>query len=596
MKRILCVLLVAIMAFGSLVSCGSDLKGDEKGAIIEMYISTMPDTFDPAVYQSDADTTKLLSLMYMPLTVMNSDGSVGKGLAKSWGGYYDSIYEENKMYFTLYNTGWSDGRAVSADDFVYAWKRILSPDFDSPYASLLFPIKNAKAVKQGVMTSDDLGIAAADDTRLEITFENDYDVNLFAETVSNIALSPLREDKISSATWTTKITIADVLSCGQFTLRSYNNSKDQQHKIEFERNVNYLRDVEEDALDEYVIPYKIICNYVEDDDIVNAATSYDNGGVKYLAEFNAETYEKYAGSVKSANALASYTCYFNTRVELLSKPEVRKALSIAIDRTEIAKLASCGAVPATGFVPEGVFATKNGTSYRKEADKEAPVYNVAADVEGAKKLLSSAGVKKGNITITYIDDAENSANKQIADYIAGVWGNLGFTVKTKGIDWPTASNAESGNNKEAEEIRAVLANANGDSFDVLLMDLALGSTNPLAYLAPLAINGGGLIYDGDKLVEGDNESFHMTGFNNIEYSKLVNDTVSISDRATILANCKQLEAILAEQCPATALVFYKNSYVASGKLSDIGSYYNGAPVFAETELEGWRSSNANYEN
>ncbi len=595
MKKILCMLLVAIMAFGSLVSCGSTLEEGEKGAIIEMYISTLPDTFDPAVYQSDADVIKLLSLMYMPLTVMNSDGSVGKGLAKSWGGYYDSIYEENKMYFTLYNTGWSDGRTVSADDFVYAWKRILSPEFDSPYASLLFPIKNAKAVKQGVMTSDDLGIAAADDTRLEITFENDYDINLFAETVSNIAFAPLREDKMSASTWTSKITIADVLSCGQFTLRSYNNSDDQQHKIEFERNVNYLRDVEEDDLDEYVIPYKIICNYADRDDLVVASEAYDNGSVKYLAEFNEETYAKYQNSVKSKDALASYTCYFNTGVELLSKAEVRKALSIALDRTKIAELASCGAVPATGFVPEGVFAQSKGSSFRAEADKEAPLYNVTADTDAAKKLLSSAGVSGGNLTITYIDDAENGANRKIADYIAGVWGKLGFTVKLQSIDWPVSSDAETGENDSAEEIREVLANKNGDSFEVLLIDLALGATSPLAYLAPFATNGGGLIYDGDELVEGDNNSFHMTGFNNAEYSKLAYDSVSVSDRALILENCKKMEKILAEQCPATALVFYKNSYVASGKLSGITSYYNGAPSLAEVELEGWRSSNKNYE-
>ncbi len=593
MKRILCVLLVAIMAFGSLVSCGSTLEGDEKGAIIEMYISTLPDTFDPAVYQADADVTKLLSLMYMPLTVMKSDGSVGKGLAYEWGGYYDSIYEENKMYFTLYNTGWSDGRTVSADDFVYAWKRILSPEFDSPYASLLYPIKNAKAVKQGVMTSDDLGIAAADDTRLEITFENDYDINLFAETVSNIAFAPLREDKIIAASWTTKISIADVLSCGQFTLRSYNNSDDQQHKIEFERNVNYRRDVEDDDLDEYVIPYKIICNYADRDDLVVASEAYDAGTVKYLAEFNAETYAKYQKSLKSKNALASYACYFNNKSEVLAKAEVRKALSIALDRVKIAELASCGAVAATGFVPEGVFATKKGTSFRKDAGN---VYNTAADVEGAKKLLKSAGVSGGEFTITYIDEAENSANRDIAKYISDVWGKLGFTVKLYSIEWPVSSGVETGENASAEEIRKVLANEDGTSFDVLLMDLALDATSPLAYLAPFATNGGGLIYDGDKLSATDNNSFHMTGFNNAEYSKLAYDSVSNSDRKAVLENCKKMEAILAEQCPATALVFYKNSYVASKKLSDIGSYYNGAPSLAEVELDDWRESNKNYED
>lgn len=594
MKRILCVLLVAIMAFGSLVSCGSSLKEGEKGAIIEMYISTLPDSFDPAIYQTDADVTKLLSLMYMPLTVMKTDGSLGKGLAKEWGGYYDEIYNEYKMYFTLYNTGWSDDRAVSADDFVYAWKRILSPDFDSPYASMLFPIKNAKAVKQGVMTSDDLGIAAADDTRLEVTFESEYDINLFAETVSNIAFAPLREDKISLSDWSYKIVIANIPSCGQFTLRSYNNNDGQQHSVELERNVNFRRDVEEDPLDEYVLPYKIICNYANEEDLKAASAAYDAGKVHYLAEFNPETYAKYQNDVKSYDALASYTCYFNTSVEALSQAEVRKALSIALDRNEIAKLASCGAVAATGFVPQGVFATNKGTSFRKDADKEKPVYNASADVNAAKQLLSKAGVSGDSITLTYINDLENGANTKIAEYIAKVWGDLGFYVELEAIDWPVAADPESGENDTAFDIRELLANKEGNSFEVLLMDLSVGATNPLAYLAPFAINGGGLIYEGEKLSEQDNDDLHMTQFNNKEYSELVYKAINTSDRKVVFDYCKQLETMLAEQCPATALVFYKNSYVSSSKISGVGSLYNGAPSLAKVELKGWRESNLSY--
>ncbi len=586
MKRILCMLLVAVMALTALTSCGSTLEGDEKGAIIEMYISTMPDTFDPAVAQVDADVTKLLSLMYMPLTVIKSDGSVGKGMAKSWGGYYDEIYNEHKMYFTLYNTGWSDGRTVTADDFVFAWKRILDPDFDSPYAALLYPIKNAKAVKAGIMTSDDLGIAAADDTRLEITFENDYDINLFAETVSNIAFAPLREDKITSSTWTSKITISDIMSNGQFALRSYNNNKDQQHKIEFDRNANYRRDVEDDALDEYVIPYKIVINYAEEADLVNASNAYDNKTVNYLAEFNPETYAKYS-NVKSKDALAGYACYFNTRVDTLSEAKVRKALSVALDRTKIAEIASCGAVAAEGFVPTGVFYNKKGSSFRKTV---GAVYNTVADVAAAEKLLDEAGVRKGKLTLTYVEEGESEVNTKIAEYVASVWEELGFSVSLEEVKWPTSSNPESGSNSGSEKLRKILNNESGEEYEVLLMDtMTINAVNALGYLAPFAKDYSGTIAD------KNGTSLHSTGFDNADYNALVEKAVMTSDRKELAELCKQIEAMLAEQCPATALVFYKNSYLVGKKLSGTTHYYNGAPGFAQAELEGWRKTNANYE-
>ena len=118
MKKLLCLLLVAVMALSSLVSCGSSLEGDEKGAIIKMCLTTIPDTFDPAAYSIDADSAKVYSLMYMSLTTIDAKGNVGKGLAYKWGYDYDEVHKEDKMYFDLYETAWSDGRRVSSSDFI----------------------------------------------------------------------------------------------------------------------------------------------------------------------------------------------------------------------------------------------------------------------------------------------------------------------------------------------------------------------------------------------------------------------------------------------------------------------------------------------
>ena len=448
MRKVLCLLLVSFMLLGTLVSCNSStLEEDEKGAMIKMGISTLPDTFDPSAYALDADAAKVYSLVYSTLTTINSDGEVEGLVAKEWGYFYDDIYLEDKMYFELNESGWSDGRALSADDFVYAWKRILSPESKSPYASLLYCISNAKSVKMGDMTSDDLGIVAADDTRIEITFEEGYiskngdDVAAqFAETVACIAFAPLREDKVeNSASWSTTVNVSDVLSCGPFFLRSYNvGSENTERYMEFERNKHYFRNDEEDeVLDKAVIPYKIICELNDSTNdagetvgqLEQLAADYKAGEVYYLAEFTPETYSSVSTTKK--DALAGYVYYFNTQNELFASKEVRTALSMAIDREEIASIVGCGAVAAKGFVPTGVFNTSKGTSFRSSG---GTLYNTTADVDGAKALLKEAGVTSGSFTISYIEECESGVNKAVAEYVAGVWTELGFEVKVSGLD------------------------------------------------------------------------------------------------------------------------------------------------------------------
>ena len=241
MKRIIALALVAITAVCALAGCSS-LKGDEKGANISVYMTSYPYCLDPAVVQLDSEVTQILGLIYEGLTEIDSSGKVVGALAKNWYGYYDKVYDEYQMYFELKDTCWNDGRKVSADQIVYAWKRILDPDFDSPYASLLYPIKNAKAVKSGAMTSDDLGIAAVDDTLLCVTFECDYDISLFAEQIACTGLVPLREDIVTDVEegveWDSS---AATMACnGPYSVKNL----EEGIRVVLERNNGYMRDDE----------------------------------------------------------------------------------------------------------------------------------------------------------------------------------------------------------------------------------------------------------------------------------------------------------------------------------------------------------------
>ena len=190
MKRVIAITLVLIMSLGVLASCARSDK--DKGPMVKMYLGSYPESLDPSIMQMDSEITKFLGLLFEPLTRIDDKGKVQPALAERWYSKVDPIDGHFKIVFELANTRWSDGSGVTADDVVFAWKRVLAPETESPYAALLFPILNAKEVKSGVLTNDKLGVVALGDRELEVTFKEEYDVNLFAETVACIGLTPLR--------------------------------------------------------------------------------------------------------------------------------------------------------------------------------------------------------------------------------------------------------------------------------------------------------------------------------------------------------------------------------------------------------------------
>ena len=139
---------------------------------------------------------KYMSLMFEGLTSLDENGKWKKAGMKSY--KVDKDAEgEYIILVTLNSNRWSDGRSVQAADYVYSWKRIMEPDSACEAASLLYDIKNARAIKRGDATIDDLGVAAVDTYTLEIQFEQKIDLDQFFENCSSIALVPLREDVIT---------------------------------------------------------------------------------------------------------------------------------------------------------------------------------------------------------------------------------------------------------------------------------------------------------------------------------------------------------------------------------------------------------------
>ena len=572
MKKTLAILLLVTMLLPLIVACKAD--PDDKGAIIPVYFAGPVENLDPTAAIYDKDFYQSSGLIFESLTSV-VDGKLRNNLIESWEKKYDEERGEYTLSIKLVSTKWNDGRVLTADQIVFAWKRALSPEINSPAASLLYDLKNARDIKAGIKTIDDLGAAALNTTTLEVQFEKPIEPELFLEAIASPALVPLRDDVVTGVetlngttynreeVWATTTDL--IASNGQFMMKRM----DPRGSYRFEFSKFYKLKSEAKNLNEYVKPCRLISDY--DQSAEEALASFDSGDIYYFNAITPEIYEERSKDIKSFDTIASYTYYYNCKNEVLADARVRQALSVSLDRTAIAGLVGMGSVAAKGFVPEKATGSALNGSFRKEA---GAVYAATAETEKAQSLLSEAGVRSGSFTLTYRKD--RSYEEAVAQYAKTPWEALGFSVKLNGVS--------------SEELVTRIAESD---FDVIGLDFIGLSTNPYAFLAPFAPSFSGAVVSVDPADEG--ESLHPTGFVSEEYEAMLDEILASTDRKTRTQKLILLEQLFNTASPATALVTYKNNYLASKELSGLSGNLFGYTEFTKATLKDYKNKNEAYE-
>jgi len=564
MKRIIALLLLAAMLAVSMSSCAVDMN--DKGSIIPMYLASPQMDLDPTEMIYDKDFVKVSGLLFESLTRVTSDGKIELSLVSDWEEKYDKERGEYFLYINLVSSRWNDGRTFTADHVVYAWKRVLSPEVASPAAALLYDIKNAKAVKSGMMTIDDLCVASVDADTIEVQFEKPIDPELFLEAISSPSLVPLRDDAIDRKedVWSTNTN--DLATNGEFSLKSM--KADGEYLLEFSKFYRLTQEAE-DGYNVYVKPYQLISDYSKTPE--QAIKSFDKKEIYYVGEFTKATFNAKKKSIVSSDSLNSYTYFFNCENDVLKNTNVRKALSVSLDRSKIASIIGLGSKAATGFVTNAATGSTMKKNFRDEAKA---VYSTSANAKDAKSLLNKAGVKSGSFTITYRSDRAYDA--EVAKYAKGVWEGLGFKVSLKGL-----------------EVQAYEDALYAGDFDVIALDYQALSTNPYSALAPFAPQFSGSIVS----VEDDSTGVtpHVTGYKSDKYNKLMNDVLSKTKRSDRIKVLIEAEKLLASDCPAIALVFYSHNYLASDELDGLDVSPYGYTIFSDAELDDYAEKNEKIE-
>lgn len=554
------VLLVPVLA-----SCSGSIRptDEDKGAEIPVHLSSEIYNLDPAYAYLDEAGAKILPLIYEGLFRYNDDGKAEKALCTKYNTYTNRD-GEFVAEFTIAETKWSDGRSVNANDFVYAWKRILEPEFQSKAASLLFDVKNARECKNGDVSIDDLGVVAAETRVLQVTFAQKIDIEDFINTLASPALVPLREDKANRLTdWASYY--ATMVTNGPFYVKLFTPG---DKEMVLERSIYYYRDIEKENeyLDKYVKPYRlnIVMGSSED-----AAKDFEDGKLVFNSEIALD--KRGEADAELLDSLSTATYVFNTQRAPFDSADVRKALSLAIDRTELAELLVY-AKAAGGIIPEAINDKTDKDSFRENGGSL-----VATDMAEAKKLAANATDKE--ITLTVRDSEVDLA---IADYVKGQWEELGFTVEIIPLSFEHYTNIE------YDQYDDLLYNAYSTrDFDVIGIDSVMLENSAFTELACFAkpFSGGAM-----DLASGDFSAVtHLSGYDSDEYDELIEKAFEEKDAAKRSELLHQAEAMLLEDMPVCPLVVYQNGYVVNDDLSKLDTDYYGAVTFTDASLKDYES-------
>lgn len=205
-----------IWVFGVLLVCigfGTAVRAqavDPVTRTVTLGLSGEPPTLN-SLESTDSASAFILAHVQEGLLRYNARGEIAPGVAERW-----EMGERRAHFWLRHNARWSDGKPVTAHDFVFAWRQALRPETASQYAFILYPLKNAEAVNRGELPAEALGVRAVGDDELEVELERPCPY--FAGLTAFMTYYPVREDFFRQHGSRYAADAADMLSNGPFVL------------------------------------------------------------------------------------------------------------------------------------------------------------------------------------------------------------------------------------------------------------------------------------------------------------------------------------------------------------------------------------------
>ena len=396
----------------------TESTGDKELAV---QIGPDPETIDPAL-NSAVDGGNMLLHAYECLLIVGEDGTLQPGQAESY-----EVSEDGLTWTFHLRDGlkWSDGSDLTADDFVYSWKRVCDPVVAAPYAeTVLGMVKGYDEAIDGNL--DALGVSAPDDSTLVVELANPC--SYFGSLAAFATLSPVQEATIEAngEAWATAP--ETYVSNGPFYMTEWVPGS----HITFSKNPYYWN---ADAIKLDRLKFVLM------EDSNAAYSAYQTGEVLLIKDVPTEEIPSLEGTDDFYVDPIIGTYYISLNIEKapFDDVNVRKALSLAIDREYVASTLMQGTYTAAGNLMGPGWMDTDGKEFMDNANGGQPYIDTAnfeANLEEAKQLLADAGYPDGEgfPTISYTTN-DAGYHKVVAEYLQQAWAELGIDLQVNIVEW-----------------------------------------------------------------------------------------------------------------------------------------------------------------
>ena len=463
MKRIIALLLVAVLVF-SFAACSKDKK-ETAASSIAVCLASEPDTIDPAL-NSAVDGATLLAHLFSGLAkwAQDKDGKlviVADAAKELTEGVENADGTVTYTYTLRDGLKWSDGKDVTAGDYVFAWQRAASLELAADYGYMFEVVDGYDEVTaaddEGNALNPDaeLNVKAIDDKTIEVTLENA--VTYWNELLAFPTYFPVREDVVANESWATDP--STYVCNGMYKLSAWNHNS----LITLEKNADHP-DAKEVTMD--------TINFYLSDDANNQLSNFKNGEWALIDDVPtneiASLKADYPDEFFNVGQLGTYYVCWNINENILpadstlkgveaenAKAEIRNAIATILDRNYIVdQIAQGGQIPASSFVAmgltdgDGVTQFYENTGVSKDfvgyfdTSADALEENFKSCVETLKKYYKydEASGKFTNFPgLTYLYNT-SEAHQAIGEYIQSAFANIGITMSMENQEWATFLN------------------------------------------------------------------------------------------------------------------------------------------------------------
>lgn len=541
--RVVVAIAAVLFAIVFLSAFSALLTRFESAHRITAAVSVEPEKLDPT-FCDNTETETILVNCFEGLMRINENGEAVKACAD------DFTVSKNGLVYTFTispKARWSNGDAVTADDFVYAWQRTANPYNSSMYANLFENIvgydkiledfekeKKSERDEEGnyiTINMSDLWVRSADSRTLVVKLK-EKDPN-FLKKCAGVGFFPLCERAVKPYTRIWSTDKEKFVSNGAFVLSSWTDGS----YLDLSRN-EYFRDKENVSIKS--IKFKFIPDGKE------AVDEFNKDNVLYSSSLDDENINKIIKKkeYKSYDRLGSYFLYFNLSKEPFDDVRVRKALTLAIDREKLIKETAPGkGSPASGVISNAF------SSFRDNNEEYFDVTDNEANIEKAKTLLKKAGYENGEKfpKFEYLFN-DNTVSRKTAELICEMWKeNLGIECDLKSVSW-----------SKLDEMR------NKGNFYIAKGGI-LSPYNDVTYIL-------------SEFTSSNNFCF----WQNKEYDGLARQM--INSQSNIMSLASSAEKILADNQVVCPLYYYEDGYLISDRVKDYYVSDSGVAYFMYADV------------